>query len=411
MAGEEVAYMESWSSLLNVERLNQGRPLIAADPNGWDSGFTLNPTAVRLERSAHNDEIIEQMLGEHPSKDPDLRDGIVAVFYRGIPEQRPGQPSLRSSVGLAVFTPELHLLKRFDHPVVLPTDDAMGYDYNGVEDQRITRVGDTFYMLYCGFNPRLSFTHNIHICMAESKDLLNWTKLGPVLGEVNDVPNKDAVLLPEPVNGRYMMLHRPCIGPQGCMSISLASSDSPTGVWKDHGTIMRPIRHPQYCSSWVGAGSAPIPLGGHRFLVDYHTGNYYANGERDYFASYAVLDFNRFDPGIPESIIESRCEGVITPETSYELNSPWPHEKTLNCVFPCGSYEHGDRLVLIYGGADAYVLAARLSKSELMCHLEALSADVALPETRSRGARRAVQPTSRGGRRAQARTVFAPSVQ
>jgi len=33
--------------------------------------------------------------------------------------------------------------------------------------------------------------------MAESKDLINWTKRGPVAGDVNNVPNKDAVLLPD----------------------------------------------------------------------------------------------------------------------------------------------------------------------------------------------------------------------
>jgi predicted GH43/DUF377 family glycosyl hydrolase len=157
------------------------------------------------------------------------------------------------------------------------------------------------------------------------------------------------------------------------MSIALAVSDSPIGPWTDLGTIIRPMRHPRYATSWVGAGSAPIPLGGKRFLADYHTGNYYATGERDYFASYAVLDFNKFDMDQPEAIVECRCEGILVPETPYELNSPWPHQKTLNCVFPCGSYQYNDDVVLIYGGADAYVLAAKLDRTELISRLDALS--------------------------------------
>jgi len=347
-------------------------PLIAADPNGWDNGFTLNPTAIHLERSPHNDDIIRGLLGLWSLDDPKFRNGVIAVFYRGIPERKPGLPALRSSVGLAVFTVEMELLKRFTHPVLIPTDDPMGYDYNGVEDQRVTRIGDTFYMVYCGYNPLISRRHNIRICMAESNDLIHWRKLGPVRGSVNNVPNKDAVIFPEPVDGRYMMLHRPCVGSQGSLSISLAMSDSPTGDWQDLGTIIRPIRHPRYTASWVGAGSAPLPLGGGRFLADYHTGNYYSTGERDYFASYAVLDFNRFDPGNPAAIVESRCECVLAPETPYELNSPWPHDRTLNCVFPCGSFEHEGDIILVYGGADAYVLAARLEKHELISHLDAL---------------------------------------
>lgn len=346
-------------------------PLIAADPHSWDDGFTLNPTAVRLERSQKNDEIIQGMLGRQISDDSRLQNGVVAVFYRGIPEQKLGLPALRSSVGLAVFTPDLELLKRFEYPVMVPTDDPMGYDYNGVEDQRVTQIGDIFYMVYCGYNPNLSWKHNIHICMAVSKDLVHWDKLGAVHGSVNDVPNKDAVILPQPVNGKYMMLHRPCIGGQANLNISLAVANSPLGPWEDLGTIMKAIKNPRYSISWVGAGSAPIPLGNNRFLADYHTGNYYATGERDYFASYAVLDFNKLDVNNPESVVESRCECVLAPETSFELDSPWPHDKTLNCVFPCGSYEHNGDIMLIYGGADAYVLAAKLKKQQLLSQLDA----------------------------------------
>lgn len=359
------------STKLNVERLNNGMPLIEADPNSWDNGYTLNPTAIRLERSLHNDTLIQDMLGKHPADDPRLADGVVAVLYRGIPKNIPGLPSLRSSVGLAVFTPEMELIKRFKSPVVEPTSDPKGYDYNGVEDQRVTRIGDTFYMVYCGFNPAYSSKQDIHICMATSKDLVNWTKLGPVSGNVNDVPNKDAVILSERVNGYYMMLHRPCVGGQGKMGISLAISDSPTGTWHDVGNILKPARQAKYSSSWLGAGSTPLPLGNNRFLMDYHTGNYYASGERDYFASYAVLNFNKFDINNPSAIVENRCEGILEPETGYELNSPWPHEKNLNCVFPCGSYEHKGDIYLVYGGADAYVLAAKIDKRELMAHLSA----------------------------------------
>ena len=355
---------------LSVERLNKGLPLISADPRGWDDGFTLNPTAVYLERSPKNDEIIAGVLGRESLSDIKLQNGIVAVFYRGIPRHKPGMPELRSSVGLAVFTPELELIKRYDHPVLTPTDDSQGYDYNGVEDQRITRIGDTFYMVYCGYNSSLPVSHNIHICMAESKDLITWTKHGPVHGSVNDVPNKDAVILPEPVDGKYIMLHRPSTGHQGSLSIALAVSDSPTGEWEDLGSIIEPIQNTRYSTSWVGAGSTPIPLGNKRFLADYHTGNYYNTGERDYYACYAILDFNKFDINNPSAIVESRCEGILEPETEYELNSPWPHEKTLNCVFPCGSYEYKGSVILIYGGADAYVLAAKMNTKNLIAELE-----------------------------------------
>lgn len=355
---------------LNIKRLNNGLPLVSADPESWDDGYTLNPTAVRLEPSPENNKLIAGLLSRHSIDDPRLRNGVIAVFYRGIPGHVPGRPSLRSSVGLAVFTPEFELLERLAYPVVVPEDDPMGYDYNGVEDQRVTRIGDTFYMVYCGFNPNLPIHHNIHICMAESKDLINWTKLGPVNGSVNDYPNKDAVILPEPIDGQYLMLHRPMSGRQNDYNISLAVSDSPTGEWRDLGTVMAAAPDPRYRVSWLGAGSAPIPLGDNRYLVDYHTGNYYRTGERDYSAGYAIFNFNKFDIDKPEAVVEARCDCLLEPETQYEVNSPWPHDKTLNCVFPAGSCEYNNEIILLYGGADAYVLGVRFDKNELISYIE-----------------------------------------
>lgn len=357
-----------------VTRLNEGKPIIQADPDSWDNRFTFNPTALYLERSEKNDVLIKGLLDDMSIDDPILKDGVVAIYYRGVPKDVEGFPSRRSSVGLAVFTPDLHIIKRFAYPILKPTDDPMGYDYNGVEDQRIVRIEDRFYLTYCGFVVYPDSTSKARVCLAVSDDLLNWEKLGPVEGDVNNWPNKNAVILPYPVNGNYVMFHRPCRGKQSDYSISLAISDSPTGVWKDCGLVMKSVSHPRYTESWNGMGSSPIHLGDNVYLADYHAGNYFESGERDYFANYALLDFNKFDPAHPERIVVWRIEAALFPETDYEINSPWPHKKTLNCVFPCGSYVYKDDFYLIYGGADAYVLAAKLNKNDLLqVHQELLA--------------------------------------
>ena len=335
----------SCSTRLNFERLNNGRPLISADPSGWDDGFTLNPTAVRLERSSTNDRLIQRVLSRHSLNDPKLQDGVIVVYYRGIPTEVPGRPTLRSSVGLAVFTPGFELLERLAYPVVVPGDDPMGYDYNGVEDQRVTRIGDTFYMVYCGYNPNLPVEHNIRICMAVSQDMVNWTKLGPVEGDVNSYPNKDAVIMSDTIDGKYVMLHRPMVGHQGEFNIALAIADSPTGEWQDIGTIMRAASDPRYHISWLGAGSAPLSLGNNRYLLDYHTGNYYATGERDY---QQVMPFSlQHSIILSEAIVEGRADCLIEPETPYNFTRG--HVRNLNCVFPAGSCVWR-RCNLFYGG-------------------------------------------------------------
>ncbi len=353
-----------------MERLNGGRPILAAREDGWDNHFTLNPTALHLPRSQVNDALVAGVLGTQDLAAAGLADGAVLVYYRGIARQRPGEPALRSSVGLAVFTPDLRLVRRLAEPVLRPSDDPEGFDYNGVEDQRINRIGDVFYLVYCGWVVLPNGDTHVRVCLAESRDLLSWTKLGPARGNINTHPNKDAVLFPETFQGKYYMLHRPCEGKQSDFTIRIASADSPGGEWTDLGRIMLPWRAARYVESWIGAGSAPTPLGGGRYLFDYHTGNYLPSGERDYFGNFGILDLGLLAARGPAGIVTSRIEGVLMPETEWERNSPWPHEKPLHCVFPCGSYVHRGDLHLVYGAGDAYVCAARTPLARLMEALE-----------------------------------------
>lgn len=350
--------------VVDVVRVNNGEPIIQANPSGWDNRFTLNPTALYLERSKSNDRLITGLLNKQSLSDPRLSEGVVVIFYRGIPNDLEDSRRLRSSVGCAVFTPDLQILRRFAYPVLSPSDDPDACDYDGVEDQRVTRIGDRFYMTYCGLSIR--DTVKVQVCMAESDDLVNWRKLGLVKGDLNRFANKNAVLLPKPISDKYVMFHRPCTGRQCDFSVSLALSDSPTGVWRDCGTMMSAVRHPRYHESWVGMGATPMEIAEDVFLAVYHTGNYLNDGSRDYFASFAVLNFRDLDPRHLDRIVESRIDGVIFPETSHEVESPWPNSNHLNCIFPCGSYEYKGDVYIIYGGADAYVLAAKVSKDELL---------------------------------------------
>ena len=71
----------------------------------------------------------------------------------------------------------------------------------GVEDPRITKIGDNYYMTYVD----LSRESNISTSLAVSKDLTNWKRLGIIFGE----QDKDVVLFPEKVNGEYIAFDRP----------------------------------------------------------------------------------------------------------------------------------------------------------------------------------------------------------
>ena len=350
------------SYVVPIERLNKGKPIIAPKDNWWENGAASNAAAFYLERSGINDPIIKKLISpELRLDDPKLENGIVAVHYRGISKKVSGEQPSRSYLGLALFTPEVELLKRYPEPVILPSENPQGYDYLGVEDVRITRIGDTFYALYCGFNGK-----DMRVCMATSKDLISWKKLGLVKGDINSSNNKDAVLFPEKINGHYFLLHRPMIGKVSDFSIHLAMSNSPTGAWKNCGMILHSFENPVCKNSWVGAGSVPISLGSKRYLVIYHTGNWLNSSKREYDMDAAIFNFQNFSPDNPAGIVEKRLEHLMVPETDYEKNS----SMSIDIVFPEGSYEYRGEIYIIYGAGDIYVSAAKVNKKIFLEYLE-----------------------------------------
>ncbi len=357
---------------LPVERCNQGEPIIAPTNNWWETGVTFNAAAIYLEPLPENDLVIRTLLPMRPLNDPELAKGVVAIHYRARPETDPGSSFVRSFIGLALFTPDLKPLYRFQEPVIYPSPDLDGYDHYGVEDPRITRLDGTFYMVYCGVMPDPVTIYRAVLCLARSTDLLHWEKLGPMRGDINRTYNKDGVLFPDQIDGKYYLLHRPSWNglPQGDFAIHLAVNDSLAGEWRDCGQIMHSWPNPLFAECWIGAGSVPMHMADRRYAAIYHTGNYYHNRvDREYDLDAAMIDFDHFDPSWPASIVTARLEHLMTPETPAELHS---HSalQVGNVLFACGSYEYNGDIYIVYGGADTYTLAAHVSKPILFTALE-----------------------------------------
>lgn len=362
---------------IKVERCNGGKPIISPTDRWWENGVTFNAAAVYLERSATNDRIIGSLLPGRRLDDPVLAHGVVAVHYRARPETDPTLPFVRSFVGLAVFTPEFDPLARLPDPVVAPEESPQGCDYLGVEDPRITRIGDTFYMVYCGLKADPRTIYQAQLCVARSHDLLHWDKLGPVRGDINKWYNKDGVLFPETVNGMYYALHRPWWDglPHSDYAMRIARSTTPDGEWEDLGEILHAFENPSFKESWIGAGSVPIHIGDQRYAVIYHTGNSRADGVLEYDLDVALIDLGRLPKG-PRAIVVSRIEHFMVPELPAELGSQ-SSLQVQNVLFACGSYVYRGFVYIVYGGADTYTLVARVRFSELVAALE--SADLANP--------------------------------
>lgn len=253
-------------------------------------------------------------------------DGFIGVF-RG--EQINGVPYIylgRSKDGICW---------EFDEEKI-PFVDEEGNDAMPVYayDPRLVKVEDTYYIIFC------QDFYGAAIGMAKTTDFKRFVRL-----ESPFLPfNRNAVLFPRKVNGKFLMLSRPSDSghtPFGDIFVS----ESPDMVyWGRHRHVMGKS------SEWwealkIGGGAAPIETS-EGWLLFYHGVTSTCNGYV-YSIGGAILDIER------PSVVKYRCENyLLTPEEWYEERGFVP-----NVTFPCATVQDGEtgRIAIYYGAADSYV--------------------------------------------------------
>ncbi|MGQ0713735.1 MAG: glycoside hydrolase family 130 protein [Gemmatimonadaceae bacterium] len=264
----------------------------------------------------------------------------------------------RSCLGLALSSDGQRIEELWDRPAVAR---EASYEEWGVEDARITFLEDEgrYAITYTGYSPE-----GPRVCLITTDDLLapeRYRRHGPrIAGE-----NKNCVILPEKVEGNYVILHRPM---PRIVCNRVASLEAP---WPGGGVALVGPRPNGWRSSRVGAGAPPIrtELG---WLLPIHgatsidEGNVYSMG-------WCVLDLET-----PERVRYVSDAPALTPEAPYEIAMhPIPQVDPANfrtgvrVVFPEGLVERGDDLIVYYGAADVSVAAARVSKQALIASLDA----------------------------------------
>lgn len=253
-------------------------------------------------------------------------DGAIVMIYRA-----QGTENNVSRLGFAVSR-DGFTFARLNRPVFEPADAT---ETKGVEDPRITKIGDDYHMLYTAWSPG-----NIQVAHASTRNFFTWQRHGIVIPGPD---NKDAALFPGKVGGRYAMFHR--IPP----SIWLAYSDDLVN-WGDYQKIMDP-RPDNWDDLKLGAGGPPIETD-EGWLVIYHG----VDTNKVYRLGVALLD--RDDPS---KVINWPRPCILQPEQLWELTGDIP-----NVVFTCGTAELNDRYFVYYGGADKVIGVATAKKDEVL---------------------------------------------
>ena len=245
-------------------------------------------------------------------------------------------------------------------------DCVAPYEEWGVEDARITWLADEgrYAITYTGYSPA-----GPRVCLITTDNLLapeRYERHGPRLAG----DNKNCVVLPERVDGRYVILHRPmpCVE---CVRVRDLEDD-----WPARGTTLLGPRPNTWRSSRVGAGAPPIrtDVG---WLFPFHGATSIEEGNV-YSMGWCVLDLAR-----PEEVRFVSPSPALTPEAPYEIErGAIPQVDSANfkhgirVVFPEGLVELGDDLFVYYGAADVTVAGARVYKRALIQSLaEAIAVD------------------------------------
>jgi len=214
------------------------------------------------------------------------------------------------------------------------------YEIYGIEDPRITQMGDTYYINYSAISP----VGGVSTCLASTKDWRNFHRHGVIFTP----DNKDVAIFPEKINGKYYALNRPASALFGFLDMWI--SQSPDLIcWGNHKHLM--TAGEGWDDGRVGCSAVP-------FLIDEGWVEiYHAAGKSGRYCLGAVL----LDTNDPSKILARSTEPIMEPETDYEMHGVYG-----NVIFNCGViYEEG-KVKIYYGGADTCMGYAHIELSDIM---------------------------------------------
>lgn len=224
-----------------------------------------------------------------------------------------------------------------DKPALWPDQS---YEAYGLEDPRITKLGDTYYIVYKGVAP-----NGITQCLASTRDFVSYDKHGIIFPP----ENMDAMIFPQKVRGQYVALHRPQPKMMGMPNMWMAYSDDLIH-WGEHQFLLGAAS-----GTWEGGriGGGAVPFLTERGWLEI----YHAATMDDRYCLGGVL----LDAECPEKVLAKSPHPIMEPEAPYETSGFKP-----NVVFTCGAIVRGDTVTVYYGASDEVMAAADLSVSEIL---------------------------------------------
>jgi len=222
---------------------------------------------------------------------------------------------------------------------------------SGCEDPRIVRINDTLHLTYTaydGVHVPAGAISSISVDDFLARRFEKWS--APFILTPEGVDDKDLALLPEKIDGKYLLYHR--INNQICADIL---PDLSSDKRASRGIEVMAPRRGMWDGIKVGSAAPPIKVAGGKWLMIYHGVSRHAT----YRLGAALLDTD----GI--TVLARTADSIFEPLEKYEKEGA-----VANVVFSCGTVVRSGRaggdLLLYYGAADKVLCVAIASLAHII---------------------------------------------
>ena len=327
---------------LRLHRLAQNPILAPKAENGWEASAVFNPAAFVDGGKVH---LLYRAMGY---------DGISRIGYAwstdAVHFTRLPYPVYDEGAG---FTPP-ELSKRKYRPLSYNTDDyASGGGWGGSEDPRAVKIDGRLYMNFVGFESWESIRIGLTSLAMDDFRKGSWNWVKPVFISPPRETNKNWLLFPERIHGKYAVLHSVTPKIRIAYVDSLEDFDGKTFV---RGSSRGGGRPNHWDTAVRGAGAPPLktPEG---WLLFYH-----AMDRKEPHIGYKV-GVMLLDLADPTKVLYRSCIPALEPTEWYE--NDWKP----GVVYASGAVIFGDDLYIYYGGGDKFIAAARANLRDFLRRL------------------------------------------
>lgn len=239
-----------------------------------------------------------------------------------------------------------------------PVFDLKSDEFERAYDPRITYLEGRWYVTFAA-----DTKHGVCGGICVTDDFLKYEILS-----VSTPDNRNMVLFPEKIGGRYARLERPMpvYSRSGREQFDIWISFSPDLVyWGDAGLVLGGEQVP-YCNSKIGPGAPPLKTD-RGWLTVFHAVDWLPdrgkNGWEDTWRKRYMTGVMLLDPENPSRVIGMSKTPLMVPEGPRELAGGFRND----ALFPCGMVrDDSGKIRIYYSAGDEVVCLAYAEEKDLL---------------------------------------------